>query len=143
MPEFEITHNSTKLILWLKLQNKSFITMKIVDEKSCDLGYYSLKKLGNLPNENDFIQHSINNQGNKGIIHTLHDFIISNRENLGFEINDIYSTNTEIDSKYEAGLILKPPAVEFWNKRVKSGRAIFNDELGRYKIVWESKTENK
>jgi hypothetical protein len=66
-----------------------------------------------------------------GLGSLMHDFLIEYKNELGFPINNIYSTNViEDNQEYTAA------AKAFWEKRISLGRAENNYDANRYRILF-------
>ncbi len=92
----------------------------------------------------DFVQHGLRSvEPGKGHAHRMHDFLISHRAVLPFEIRNVYSTNPSTDNLYfvqpnQPRLYLSESAIRFWNKRIQQQKAEYVDELKRYRITWDT-----
>lgn len=72
----------------------------------------------------------------QGLGHLIHDYIIDNKSKVIPNVDNIYSTNSEIDSKRHQDLKISPSAIKFWEKRIELGKAKYEEQIGRYSILW-------
>jgi hypothetical protein len=81
----------------------------------------------------DYYEQTINARPpGKGLGPMLHDFIMTHRQDLPFMLNNLYSTKKDEDD-YE----LLGPGKRLWEKRIAANKAIFNEQVGRFQILWE------
>jgi hypothetical protein len=82
----------------------------------------------------DYFQQTIsNNSGIPKCAEILHDFLLEHGSQ--FAIHNVFSTLEQEDGE---GFNMSPGATKFWNRRVAKGKARFDEQLQRYRILWES-----